>query len=304
MGYSLRFIRMSDAFSDRPYPATRDIQGLRARLARLGRAVKRQINANAARLDDLLAAEQIRPVDYLSGNAMIISSAGAGGDECLAALLGAHSVTGGGFVLLDTMFDPEPWADIEIGVRGADTDHVAAILPLDGDAQEHPLLVASIRNAALRGMGLYSGMPGRLKREDRAPATGTMLDAVLAALAGPDAPTIAPRRPFIIAIRDVDQWPQDRLATLFQWAQAVGVRIIVTTRFDRLGRTAQAVPAAGQFETALIFRPGSYHAAKMAAQWLNMADPQAADGLRSMDRGRCLIVRGAQTRYGWLTRTV
>ncbi|HIH2751426.1 TPA: hypothetical protein ACYLN4_007263 [Burkholderia lata] len=304
MSYSLRFIRMCDAFSDRPYPATRDIQGMRAWLARFGRALKRQINADAARLDDLRTAEQIRPADCLTGNAMIVSSAGAGGDDCLAALLGAHSATGGGFGLLDTMFDPEPWADIEIGVRGEDADHVAAILALNGAAQEHPLLVASIRNAALRGMGLYSGMPGWLNREGWTPATGTMLNAVVAALAGPDAPTIPPRRPFIIAIRDVDQWPQDRLATLFQWAPTVGIRIIVTTRFDRLGRTAQAVPAAGQFETTVIFRPGSYHQAEAAARWLNMDDPHAADQLRSMDRGRCLIVRGAETRYGWLTRAV
>lgn len=263
---------------------------------------------DAARLDDLRAAEQIRPADYLAGNAMIGggagAGAGAGGDDCLAALLGAHSATGGGFVLLDTMFDPEPWADIEIGVRGEDTDRVASILLLNGVALEHPLLVASIRNAALRGMGLYSGMPGWLNREDRTPATGTMLDAVLAALAGPDAPAIPPHRPFIIAIRDVDQWPQDRLATLFRWAPTVGIRIIVTTRFDRPGGTAQAVPAAGHFETALIFRPGSHRQAEMAAQWLDMDDPRAAERLRAMDRGRCLIVRGAETRYGWLTRTV
>lgn len=200
MSYSLRFIRMCDAFSDRPYPATRDIQGMRAWLARLGRAVKRQINADAARLDDLRTAEEIRPADCLTGNAMIVSSAGAGGDDCLAALLGAHSATGGGFVLLDTMFDPEP--------------------------------------------------------------------------------------------------------TLFQWAPTVGIRIIVTTRFDRLGRTAHAVPATGQFETTVIFRPGSYHQAEAAARWLNMDDPHAADQLRSMDRGRCLIVRGAETPYGWLTRAV
>nr|BAO19192.1 hypothetical protein [Burkholderia sp. M701] len=128
-------------------------------------------------------------------------------------------------------------------------------------------------------------MPGWLNREDRASATGTMLDAVLAALARPDTLTIPPRRPFIVAIRDVDQWPQDRLATLFQWAPTVGIRIIVTTRFDRLGRTAQAVPAAGQFESTLIFRPGSHHQAEMAAQWLEMDDPHAADRLRSMDRG-------------------
>ncbi|WP_186214552.1 hypothetical protein [Burkholderia gladioli] len=304
MGYSLRFIRMCDPFSDRPYPATRDNRGMRPWLVRFGRAMKRKINADAARLDDQRVAEQIRPADFLTGNTMIVSSAGAGGDDCLAALLGAHSATGGGFVLLDTMFDPEPWADIGIDVRGGDTDHVAAILPLNGAAQEHPLLVASIRNAALRGMGLYSGMPGWLKREDRTPATGTMLAAVLAALAGPDAPTIPPRRPFIVAIRDVDQWPQDRLDTLFGWAPTVGIRIIVTTRFDRLGRTAQAVPAAGQFESTLIFRPGSHHQAEMAAQWLDMDDPHAADRLRSMDRGRCVIMRGGETRYGWLTRTV
>lgn len=45
MSYSLRFIRMCDAFSDRPYRATRGIEGMRARLAGLCRAVKRQINA-------------------------------------------------------------------------------------------------------------------------------------------------------------------------------------------------------------------------------------------------------------------
>ncbi|AQH05962.1 hypothetical protein A9R05_44215 (plasmid) [Burkholderia sp. KK1] len=75
---------MCDPFSDRPDPATRRGEGMRARLARFGRAVKRQINADAARIEDLRVAEQIRPADFLTGNTMIVRSAGAGGDDCLA----------------------------------------------------------------------------------------------------------------------------------------------------------------------------------------------------------------------------